>query len=83
MGLAQGLFERDYWREFAADPDERFQPPAWTENFAQEQLEDMRRQAYRAFYSRPGRLVRQLLLVRSLKEFWAKARVGARLLFPR
>jgi radical SAM superfamily enzyme YgiQ (UPF0313 family) len=83
MGLSQGLFERDYWREFAANPDEHFQPPAWTENFTQEQLEAMRQQAYRVFYSRPSRLVRQLLLIRSLKEFWAKARVGARLLFPR
>jgi radical SAM superfamily enzyme YgiQ (UPF0313 family) len=83
MGLAQGIFERDYWRDFAANPDERFKPPAWLENFTQEELEDMRQEAYRAFYGRPGRLVRQLFAVRSFKELWAKARVGARLLFPK
>jgi len=83
MGLQQGLFERDYWRDFAVNPDENFQPPAWTENFTQEQLEDMRQQAYRAFYSRPNRLIRQLLAVRSFKELWTKAHVGARLLFSK
>jgi len=83
MGLQQGLLERDYWRDFAANPDENFKPPAWTENFTQEQLEDMRYRAYRAFYSRPDRLVRQVLAVRSFKEFWAKFRVGARLLISK
>ncbi|UCE98991.1 MAG: radical SAM protein [Planctomycetota bacterium] len=83
MGLEQGLFVRDYWRDFAANPDENFQPPAWTENFTQEQLEDMRQQAYRAFYGRPSRLGRQLLAVRSFKELWTKARVGVGLLFSK
>jgi len=83
MGLAQGLFERDHWRGFAANPDENFQPPAWLENFTQEELEDMRLKAYRAFYGRPGRLMNQLLAVRSFKELWTKARIGARLLFSR
>jgi anaerobic magnesium-protoporphyrin IX monomethyl ester cyclase len=83
MGLEQGLFERDYWRDFAREPDEKFNPPAWLENFTQEQLEDMRQKAYRAFYSRPDRLIRQLFAVRSFKEFWTKARFGAGLLFSK
>jgi len=83
MGLSQSLFERDYWRDFAANPDEHFQPPAWTENFTQEQLEQMRRQAYEAFYSRPSRIIRQVLAVRSFRELWTKARIGARLLFSK
>jgi len=83
MGLEQGLFERDYWRDFACEPDEKFNPPAWLENFTQEQLEDMRQKAYRAFYSRPDRLIRQLFAVRSFKELWTKARFGAGLLFSK
>jgi len=83
MGLAQGLFERDYWREFAVNPDEHFHPPAWLENFTQEELEGMRQQAYQAFYGRPSRLIRQLLAVRSFKELWTKARIGAELLFSK
>ena len=83
MGLRQGLFERDYWRDFAANPDENFKPPAWTEGFTQEELEEMRSRAYRAFYTRPDRLVRQVLAVRSFREFWSKFRVGARLLLSK
>ncbi|MHC4259291.1 MAG: B12-binding domain-containing radical SAM protein [Planctomycetota bacterium] len=83
MGLAQGLFERDYWREFAANPNQHFQPPVWTENFTQQQLENIRQQAYRAFYGRPSRLIRQLLSVRSIKELWTKSRLGARLLLSK
>jgi anaerobic magnesium-protoporphyrin IX monomethyl ester cyclase len=83
MGLTQGIFERDYWRDFAANPDEHFQPPAWTENFTQDQLEHIRQQAYKAFYTRPSRLIRRLLAVRSIKELWTKSRIGARLLFSR
>ena len=83
MGLQQGLFRSDYWREFAENPDEHFQPPAWVENFTQQQLEDMRQQAYRKFYGRPSRLVRQIFAVRSFRELWTKTRVGAKLLFSR
>ena len=83
MGLRDGLYDRDYWREFAAGPDETFQPPAWTENFTQGQLEELRQEAYRKFYGRPGRLVRQALAVRSLGELWSKTRLGVKLLFSR
>lgn len=83
MGLAQGLYDRDYWAEFAADPDESFKPPAWTENFTQEELEELRKEAYRKFYGRPRRVLRELLSLRSLREFRTKARLGWKLLFSR
>ena len=83
MGLQQGLFKTDYWRNFAANPDENFQPPAWTENFTQQQLEAMRQEAYRKFYTRPGRVVRELFALRSFKEFKTKAKLGLSLLFSK
>lgn len=83
MGLEQGVYDRDYWREFAACPDESFRPPPWTENFTVEELEAMRRDAYRAFYTRPRRLIKHLLAVRSFKELWAKARLGMNVLFAK
>jgi radical SAM superfamily enzyme YgiQ (UPF0313 family) len=82
-GLDQGVYARDYWRDFAANPDENFHPPAWTENFTQQELEDLRQKAYRVFYTRPGRLLRQLSEVRSFKELWSKTRLGAQLLFSK
>ena len=83
MGLAQGLFKQDYWQQFARNPDEHFEPPAWTENFTQQQLEEMRQQAYRAFYGKPSRLIRQLFAVRSAGELMKKAKIGIKLLFAK
>jgi anaerobic magnesium-protoporphyrin IX monomethyl ester cyclase len=81
MGLKQGLFKEDYWQKFAANPDDKFIAPAWTENFTQEQLEKMRQKAYRVFYTKPGRLIRELFAVRSFGELNKKARLGLSLLF--
>ncbi len=83
MGLEQGLFEEDYWQKFAQNPDESFKPPAWTENFTQDELEQMRQKAYRAFYARPSRLIRQALAVRSFEEFRKKLKLGFGLLFAK
>lgn len=83
MGLEQGLYKHDYWREFAADPNEHFHPPAWTENFTQEELVALRQKANRIFYARPGKLARQLFAVRSFSELWRKSRVGMKVLFPK
>ncbi|MBN1346281.1 MAG: B12-binding domain-containing radical SAM protein [Phycisphaerae bacterium] len=83
MGLEQGLYPNDYWQEFAAHPDASFQPPAWTENFTQQELEDLRQEAYRSFYSRPSRLLRQLFAVRSFGELWMKGRAGLKVLFSK
>ena len=83
MGLEQGLYDHDYWRDFAADPDQSFSPPAWTEHFSLEELERIRQEAYRKFYARPRRLLRELFAVRSFREFRAKTRLGAKLLFAK
>lgn len=83
MGLERGVFSRDHWKEFAADPNESFHPPPWTENFEGEQLERMRRRGYRLFYSRPGRVLRQLAGIRSFREFKTKTSLGLKMLFGR
>jgi len=83
LGLERGLYDHDYWRAFAAEPDEHFHPPSWTETFSQEALEAMRRRAYRLFYGRPRRIVRELLAVRTFRQGWRKATVGLGLLFSR
>jgi radical SAM superfamily enzyme YgiQ (UPF0313 family) len=83
MGLRQGLYERDYWRDFAARPDAGFHPPAWTEHFTHDQLHAFCQDAYRKFYTRPSRVIRQVFAVRSLGEFKSKARLGLKLLMPK
>jgi len=80
MGLEQGLYDHDYWREFARDPRPDFVPRVWDERFSREELVELMRQGYRRFYTRPRYLFRSVLRVRSWSEFRRKARAGLRLL---
>jgi len=80
MGLEQGLFKSDYWREFARDPRPDFVPELWTEVLSRDELAGLLREGYKSFYRRPGYLLRRLLEVRSLGELWRKARVGLKIL---
>lgn len=80
LALERGVYDRDYWREFAEDPRPGFSPRYWNEHFTDEQLLALMKEGYRAFYARPGYLLGRLLAVRSPGELWKKARLGARLL---
>ena len=78
-GLSQGIFPRDYWREFARDPRPGFTPPFWNENFSDEELQELLRYAYRKFYTRPSYILNKLSEVRSWGEFRRKARAGLKI----
>lgn len=80
LALEQGVYDRDYWREFAADPRPGFAPRYWNQNFTDERLLALMKEGYRLFYARPSYLLRRALTVRSPGELWKKARLGARLL---
>ncbi len=72
-GLRSGMIRRDYWREFAANPQPDFSPPHWPEIPAPE-LQKIIRRAYRSFYFRPAYLARRLTKVRSFGELKRKAK---------
>jgi len=79
-GLAEGLYDHDFWREFAADPRPDFSPLSWTENFTQDQLQGFLQEAYRRFYCRPGYVLKRILRVRSVGELLRKGRLGFKML---
>ena len=79
--LESGTLDRDRWREFARDPRPDLVPVHGFAAMSGEEVVESARRAYRAFYGRPGYLLRQLARVRSFREFWNKARVGAELLY--
>jgi len=81
LGLERGLYASDYWAEFAANPSPDFVPELWTENFSREELIETMFLLYHKFYRRPAYLLRRVLKVRSLKEFWMKAKAGVRIIF--
>lgn len=78
--LRENLFERDYWREFAAEMREDFVPRVWDEKLSREELIELLQAGYKMFYMRPGYILRRLLSVKSWDQFKRQARAGIRLL---
>lgn len=79
-GLKEGVFESDFWREFAANPTSAFEPKYWEENLSREELLGLVTHAYKSFYARPKYVVKELAQVRSLNEFARKVRAGLKVL---
>ena len=79
-GLEKGLYKRDFWRDFAQNPQPGFVPRVWEEVLSRDELIHMMRRGYRRFYMRPGYIFKRLLAVRSWDEFRRKAKAGLRLL---
>jgi radical SAM superfamily enzyme YgiQ (UPF0313 family) len=80
MGLDRGILPRDYWREFARNPQPDFRPLLWEEVLTRDELIALLDWAYKSFYRRPGYLLRRALKVRSWSELRRQVRAGLRLL---
>ena len=78
--LRENLYERDYWREFAADMREDFVPRVWDENLSRDELIELLQSGYKSFYMRPSYVLKRLLTVNSWDQFKRQARAGLRLL---
>lgn len=65
LGLKCGLYG-DYWGEFAKRPDATFKAPYWPE-LKRDDLDELLDQAYRRFYLRPGRIVKELTKPSTIK----------------
>ncbi len=78
-GLARGIFKKDFWREFAANPTAHFKPPVWVEKVPEHEMRELLEKAYKEFYFRPVYLMRRLLAVRSWGDFLRKTQTGLRL----
>ncbi len=78
-GLREGVFPRDHWREFAANPAPGFSPPYWNEILSDRELQELLQLAYKKFYTRPSYLLRKTLQVRSLRELKTKFKAGMKI----
>lgn len=73
----QGIIPRDYWREFAMNPEPDYSIPFVIEDkINRETLINLKNIATRNFYFRPTRLLKELARLRSFKEIRDKARLG-------
>ena len=80
LGFKVGLYQDDYWREFARNPRVDFKPNLWNEIMTSEELVELMKWGYRRYYMRAGYLMKRVLELRSWGEFKRKARAGIRLL---
>ncbi|HHT9117294.1 MAG TPA: B12-binding domain-containing radical SAM protein [Candidatus Hypogeohydataceae bacterium YC38] len=80
LGFKKGLYNKDYWKEFAKNPKEGFVPEVWEENLSREELNELLTTAYRSFYLRPRYILKRVLEVRSAQDLWRKARTGIKML---
>jgi len=78
--LSTGVYETDHWREFTRNPTPEFTPRHWNQFFTNEELYQMLRRAYSAFYRRPGYIISRLAKVRSLDDLYRKSVMGIKLL---
>ncbi len=79
--LETGVYDHDFWRQFALRPTPDFEPRFWTQEYSAEQLQELLRKAYLRFYRRPRYLFQRLLRVRSLGELFNKGKLGLNLLY--
>ncbi len=78
LGMREGTFN-DYWREFASNPTPDFKIRFYNED-RREELIELFNYGYRSFYSRPSRILKQLVNTKSMSEFTRKAKIAAGLL---
>jgi len=80
MGMEQGVFENDYWKDFAINPSGDFIPQPWDAVLSRGELMELLEYAYKSFYIRPSYIFKKMMKVRSAGEFARKAKAGLKLL---
>ncbi len=79
--MEKKVIDSDVWRRFATDPNPDFTPPRWDLTIDRNVLVELLHHCYKSFYLRPGYIGKQLLKIRSLKEFNTKTTAGFSLLY--
>lgn len=79
-GIARGIIKKDYWKEFAENPQLGFKPPVWEENLTREELIELVKLAYKSFYLRPYYILQRMAKIRSLGELKRKVFAGLKVL---
>ncbi len=80
LAQAEGVIRGDPWREFAKNPAPNFTPPIWEKELSRQELLELLKKAYRAFYFRPSFIIKKIAALKSSDELWQKSRAAIRLL---
>lgn len=80
QALAEGVIKDDYWRAFAREPEQGVQTRYWEKDFTRQELFVLLERFYHQFYSQPSYIIKQLLGVKSGRDFLNKLRMGFKIL---
>jgi len=79
--LKTGLYDHDYWKDFALNPSEHFIPKFLPNTLPENDLIQLLDMFYKKFYLRTNYLIKQTLKVKSLKDFANKLSVAKSIFF--
>ena len=80
LAQEQGVIDNDPWKNFAQNPKTDFLPPIWEKELSREELFKLLKMAYRSFYLRPNYIFKHFVQIKSIKEFFAKAKGALKIL---
>jgi len=81
--LSEGRIKRDYWREFAENPEPGFKTPFCSRYFKDEELRIMQNSIQKDFYMNIGVVFREIIRTTSLKQFYAKTKMVLNVFFKK
>jgi len=75
-GLGQGLYESDYWKEFAVNPSPKFNPRFWTAIFTPVELIKLRNMFLIKYYFNLPYIINRLIKINSYDRFKKQFKAG-------
>lgn len=79
--LEDGFIKKDYWLEFAKNPDPAFKTPFFNQFFDSQRLRIMQSKIQRRFYLNPRVILQEMQKTQGLGQFLMKAKMAFRLFF--
>jgi len=79
--MEDGVIDRDYWLDFASNPDPSFKTPFASQLYSAEELRRRQNTIQKQFYLNPRIIFHEILKTRGLKQFIAKSQMALKMLF--
>ena len=81
LALEEKVLSDDYMQKFAENPTADLKLRHWEKELSEKELNHLLNYAYRAFYWRPGYLIKELFGIHSMTELKRKLKAGLKILF--
>ncbi|MFH1611664.1 MAG: radical SAM protein [bacterium] len=80
QALNDNIIKKDYWREFAENPENGVVTQYWEKDLSREELFKFLEKFYKDFYGRLSYMLKQVLKIRSWHDFQKRIKAGLKIL---